>query len=140
MIAGAAAIVIVLLLAAVHVYWAAGGKAGKAAAIPTAEGRAVLKPSAFSTAMVAVGLCVIAAFLALRIGWLKVLGFAGDNNFAEIAAWVFAAMFALRAIGDFRYVGFFKRIRDTRFARLDTLPYSPLCAVLAVLTGIAASR
>ena len=67
-------------------------------------------------------------------------GFAGDNNFAEIAAWVFAAMFALRAIGDFRYVGFFKRIRDTRFARLDTLAYSPLCAVLAVLIGIAASR
>ena len=140
MIAGATAIVILLLLAAVHVYWAAGGKAGKAAAIPTAEGRAVIKPSALSTAMVAVGLCVVAATLALRIGWLKPLGLAGDNVFVEIAVWLIAAVFALRAIGDFRYVGFFKRIRDTRFARLDTLAYSPLCAVLAVLSGIAASR
>jgi hypothetical protein len=153
MVACAIAIVILLLLAAVHVYWAAGGKAGKAAAVPTAEGRAIIKPSALSTAMVAAGLCVIAAMLALRIGWLKLPGLAGDNVFVEIAAWLIAAVFALRAIGDFRstaarhravrrrrYVGFFKRIRDTRFARLDTLAYSPLCAVLAVLIGIAASR
>ena len=45
---------------------------------------------------------------------------------------------ALRAIGDFRYVGFFKRVRDSSFARLDTLAYSPLCAGLAVLIGISA--
>ena len=35
MIAGSTAIVILLLLAAVHVYWAAGGKTGKAASVPT---------------------------------------------------------------------------------------------------------
>jgi hypothetical protein len=34
--------------------------------------------------------------------------------------------------------GFFKKVRDSRFARLDTLAYSPLCACLALLTGIAA--
>jgi len=87
-----------------------------------------------------VGLCVVAAILALRIGWPNPLGLACDNVFVEIAVWLIAAVFALRAIGDFRYVGFFKRIRDTRFARLDTLAYSPLCAVLGVLSGIAASR
>ena len=140
MIAGATAIVILLVLAAVHVYWAVGGKAGKGAAIPTAQGRAVIKPSALSTAIVAAGLCVIAALLACRIGWLKLAGLASDNIVVQIAAWLIAAVFALRAIGDFRYVGFFKSIRDTRFARLDTLAYSPLCAVLAVLSGIAASR
>jgi len=140
MIAGASAIGILLLLAAVHVYWAAGGKAGKAAAVPTAEGRAVISPSALGTAMVAAGLCLIVAILALRIGWLKLPVIAGDNILVQIAAWLIAAVFALRAIGDFRYIGFFKRISDTRFARLDTLAYSPLCAVLAVLIGIAASR
>jgi hypothetical protein len=138
MIAGASAIGILLLLAAVHVYWAAGGKAGKAAAVPTAEGRAVIGPSALGTAMVAAGLCLIVAILALRIGWLKLPVIAGDYILVQIAAWLIAAVFALRAIGDFRYIG--KRIRDTRFARLDTLAYSPLCAVLAVLVGIAASR
>jgi phosphatidylglycerophosphate synthase len=138
MIAGTIAIVILLLLAGVHAYWALGGKSGKAAAIPTAEGRAVIRPSALGTAMVAVALCAVAALLALRIGWLELPGIAADNLFVQIAAWLIAAVFGLRAVGDFRYVGFFKHIRDTRFARLDTLAYSPLCAVLAVLIGIAA--
>ena len=56
---------------AVHVYWAVGGKAGKAAALPTAEGRALIKPSALGATMVAVGLSVLVALVALRIGWLK---------------------------------------------------------------------
>lgn len=49
-----------------------------------------------------------------------------------IAIVVLALMFAVRAVGDFRYVGFFKRIRGSRFARMDTLYYSPLCAALAL--------
>ena len=138
MIAGEAAMVILTLLAAVHLYWAAGGNAGKGAAIPTADGQAVIKPSALSTAMVAAALCAAAALVVLRIGWLALPGLAGDGIFVGIAIWLLAAVFALRAIGDFRYVGFFKRVRDTGFARLDTLAYSPLCAGLAVLIGIAA--
>lgn len=38
----------------------------------------------------------------------------------------------LRAIGEFRLVGFFKRVRGTRFAQLDTLAFSPLCLLLSV--------
>jgi len=117
-----------------------GGKAGKAAAVPTAGGRALIKPSALGTTMVAAGLCVLAALVALRIGWLKLPGLANDNMFVQIGIWLIAVMFALRAVGDFRYFGFFKRIRDSKFARLDTLAYSPLCAALAILIGIAACR
>lgn len=139
MIAGAAAIAILLMLAGVHLYWAAGGKAGKGAAVPSASGRPVIKPSAFGTAMVAVGLCVMAALVALRIGWLNLPVLPGSRVIVQVGVWLIAAVFALRAIGDFRYVGFFKRIRDGRFARLDTLAYSPLCAGLALLIAISAS-
>ena len=138
MIAGAAAIFILLMLAGVHLYWAAGGKAGKGAAVPSANGRPLLRPSALSTAMVAVGLCVMAALLALRIGWLDVPALPGSGVVVRVGAWLIVAVFALRAIGDFRYVGFFKRIRDSGFARLDTLAYSPLCACLALLVAISA--
>jgi Protein of unknown function (DUF3995) len=139
MIAGAAAIAILLMRAGVHLYWAAGGKAGKSAAVPSANGRPLMRPSAFGTAMVAVGLCVMAALLAQRIGWLNVPALPGSGVVVRVGAWLIATVFALRAIGDFRYVGFFKRIRDSRFARLDTLAYSPLCACLALLAGISAS-
>jgi len=138
-IAGSVAILILLIVAAVHIYWAAGGKAGKGAAIPSANGRAVIRPSAFGTALVAVGLCAMAALVALRIGWLDLPALPGNSVVVEIGTWLIAVVFALRAIGDFRYVGFFKRIRDGKFARLDTLVYSPLCAFLALLIGISAS-
>src|SRR5579862_6279024 len=126
-IAGSVAILILLIVAAVHIYWAAGGKAGKGAAIPSANGRAIIRPSAFGTALVEVGLCAMAALVALRIGWLDLPALPGNSVVVEIGTWLMAMVFALRAIGDFRYVGFFKRIRDGKFARLDTLAYSPLC-------------
>ncbi|MBX3325917.1 MAG: DUF3995 domain-containing protein [Nitrospira sp.] len=47
-----------------------------------------------------------------------------------------AVILLLRAIGDFRLVGFWKRIRKTRFARLDTAVSSPLCLVLAIGSAI----
>ncbi|WP_205190355.1 DUF3995 domain-containing protein, partial [Burkholderia sp. LMG 13014] len=53
----------------------------------------------------------------------------GSITFAVVAL---ALIFAVRAVGDFRYVGFFKRIRGSRFARMDTLYYSPLCAALSL--------
>jgi Protein of unknown function (DUF3995) len=140
MIAAAAAIVILLVLAGVHFYWAAGGKTGKAAAVPSVNGRPVIKPSAFGTALVAVGLCGMAALVALRTGWLNLPALPDDGIVVRVGVWLIAAVFALRAIGDFRYVGFFKQIRDSSFARLDTLAYSPLCACLALLIGISAVR
>lgn len=140
MIAGAAAILILLALACVHVYWAAGGMAGKGAAIPTAQGRPVIKSSALGTVLVAAGLCAMAGWLALQIGWLDLPALPGGRRLVKFGAWLIAAVFALRAVGDFRYVGFFKTIRESRFARLDTLAYSPLCACLVLLSGISASN
>lgn len=37
----------------------------------------------------------------------------------------------LRGVGEFRYVGLFKRVKGSRFARNDTRFYSPLCLMLA---------
>jgi Protein of unknown function (DUF3995) len=45
---------------------------------------------------------------------------------------VISLLFFLRAIGDFRYVGFFKKVKQTVFARLDSKYYSPLCLFIAV--------
>jgi hypothetical protein len=51
---------------------------------------------------------------------------------ASAVATVFAAF--LRSVGDFRLVGFFKRVRGTRFARYDSLLFSPLSLALGVPT------
>ena len=44
-----------------------------------------------------------------------------------------AAVFAIRAIGEFRYCGFFKKITNSEFAYWDTRIYSPLCLAMSAL-------
>jgi hypothetical protein len=134
-IAGAAASIILAVLAVIHVYWAAGGTLGKSAAIPTRDGKPIFAPTPFTTNLVAIGLFTMAALNAVKIGWIVAPGI---SRFMRAGLWLTAAIFLLRAIGDFRYVGFLKRHRDGRFAKLDTLLYSPLCFLLACLVAISA--
>ncbi|MCU9954513.1 DUF3995 domain-containing protein [Burkholderia sp. BKH01] len=116
-------------LALVHVYWAFGGRLGKRAAIPEQDAVPLLRPTAVGTLAVAVALLAGACVVAARAGWLGRNAYPGTIAFAVVAL---ALIFAVRAVGDFRYVGFFKRIRGSRFARMDTRYYSPLCAALAL--------
>jgi hypothetical protein len=46
-----------------------------------------------------------------------------------------ALVFLARALAPSKYVGLFKRVRGTRFARFDTAFYCPLC--LALGAGLA---
>ena len=131
-ITGSIAIVILTALGALHVYWALGGRAGKSATVPTQDAKPLFTPGPLATIAVALGLFGMAAILAIRIGWIAQSAI--PTYVISAAAWCIVTVFALRAIGDFRFVGFFKRTRDTRFARLDTILYSPLCAALALLT------
>ena len=112
-------------LALMHFYWALGGGGGNSAAIPEINGAPAFKPSRWATAAVGLVLLATAAIVLIHV---KVL-IAGAS-----------AVLILRAIGDFRLVGFFKRVRGSRFARMDTLLYSPLCLALgAALAALAAS-
>ena len=136
MIGAVSSIALLLAIAALHAYWAAGGRFAKAAAIPERDGRPVLKPRSATTLLVALCLMGAAGLIAIRA---RLVAAPAVGHLAYPATWALAALFALRAIGDFRYVGFFKRIRGTRFARLDTTIYSPLCGLLAFLIADAAT-
>jgi hypothetical protein len=130
------AAVILVLLAAIHVYWAFGGTAGRAGAVPSSGGRAVLAPTPAMTLAVGVALFVMAVVVGAAGGLIATPVPAGA---VRAAAGLLAVVFAARAIGDFRYVGVFKRVRDSRFAALDTRVYVPLCVALAVLVGVTAA-
>jgi hypothetical protein len=85
-------------------------------------------PTAAQSFAVAAGLGVAALVIAAAAGWISVPVSAGLLRWA---AYGVAAVFVLRAIGEFRHVGFFKRNRGSRFARLDSWLYSPLCVLIA---------
>ncbi|GIL38302.1 DUF3995 domain-containing protein [Roseiterribacter gracilis] len=114
-------------LAVLHVYWALGGRWGKDAAVPRrATGERLFEPSSRSTWLVALALAIAAysVRLAVRAGPL--------HTIAAIAVALLALAFLARAIGDFRWVGAFKRERESKFAQLDTRYFVPLCLLLAV--------
>jgi hypothetical protein len=118
-------------LAALHVYWAARGSSGAdgGGAVPTrSDGTPLFRPGRVSTLAVAAALGIAALVVLGRSG---VMAPRGPVWIYRAGAWTVGAVLLLRTIGDFRYVGLFKRQRDSRFAMLDTRYFTPLCAALA---------
>jgi hypothetical protein len=118
---------LLFVLAALHVAWAAGSRLGDSVVIPKVEGRPLFKPSRGATLAVA-GALLVGSFVALAQGHL-IPALLPDTALQWVA---FAAgtAFLLRAVGEFRVVGFFKHVRDTAFARWDTWCFSPLCVLM----------
>ena len=123
--------VIFSVLSFFHLYWAAGGRFGGGAAIPTASGgERLFNPSPFGTILVAAAL--FAAMLVV-LGRLKIWGAFVPGWIFYSGTWVISLLFLLRTIGDFRYVGFFKSVTETNFARWDTILFSPLCLFIGIV-------
>src|SRR5882724_12672701 len=64
---GVAVVSMLVLLSAVHVYWALGGQLGKGAVLPERNGQPVCQPGAAATVVVAIALLGAAVVLALRL-------------------------------------------------------------------------
>jgi hypothetical protein len=124
---GALAAAIFAGLGTLHVFWALGGKLGGGAAVPEVSGKLAFVPSRTATLAVALALFVAALVVLARAGLVRVPLHDSVIRFASLGL---GALFVLRAVGDFRLVGFTKRVRNTRFARYDTRLFSPLCLAL----------
>jgi hypothetical protein len=110
---------------------------GASGAVPSVAGKPLFVPSARATAAVGFVLLLFAGLVAATGGLVHV------GVPPQLLTWSsFALALGLlgRAIGEFKYVGFFKRVRGSRFAKLDTLLYSPLCLLLAVGVAVVAQH
>lgn len=117
------------LLSALHVVWAFGGKLASSAVLPTVEGRPTFRPSPAMTLVVA-ALLAAAALVVLVRGGLVLPSF--PPRLATLGSTVLGAVLVLRAVGDFRLVGFFKTVRGTAFAHWDSVLYSPIALGLGL--------
>jgi len=129
------ALTIIAFAAAFHLHWALGGRFGYSVSLPQRpDGTPVMahrlpwwRPAAGG---VALGLALLA--------WL-LLGHAGHlplplpRSIARAALLATGVAFVARTLVPNRYVGFFKSLRSTRWARFDTRLYSPLFLLLGLL-------
>ncbi len=122
---------ILFLLSIVHVYWALGGKGGMKAVLPEIkrEGKPLFVPTSFITFVVA-ALLFVAALIVLEAS--HILPAFLPTWIISLGIWTIAIVFLLRSLGDFRYIGFSKRIYGTTFATFDTWFYSPLTLLLSL--------
>jgi len=108
------------------VAWPTQGRTG---AVPSVDEKPLFVPSIAATVVVGLVLLLFAVLVAATAGLVQV------GVSPKVLSWACLALacgLLARAIGEFKYVGFFKRVRGSRFATLDTVVYSPLCLLLAV--------
>lgn len=121
-------------IAAIHFYWAFGGRRWVNAAIPrldNSQQKPLFTPGPLATISVGIGLICFAWILALKAGFIN-SSLLSDSAITYCSIGI-AAIFFLRAIGEFNYVGFFKKIKQTEFGQMDTRYYSPLCLLISFI-------
>jgi hypothetical protein len=122
---------ILSLVSAIHYYWALGGLYGIHSAAPKADGISEFrppKPLIFIVACLIAGLAVLAILLEVP-----------NYPFKEIVSYIgcfVSLVFIIRAIGDFKYLGFFKKVYNSSFAKKDTVYFSPLYFILGLAFAI----
>ncbi len=122
---------IFLFLSSLHFYWDLGGRWGSEAVIPVKDNNVkAMMPGPAPTFIVAIGLLAFGFFILVKSGLINVsLPFWLEKS----GLWIIAGIFILRATGEFKYVGFFKKIKQTKFGQNDTKYYSPLCLLIGIL-------
>lgn len=130
-------IAIFLFLSSIHIYWGVGGKWVSGAVIPTKDDNTkIIMPGVIPTFIVAFGLLSFAMVIFLNIDQLYFKLPHWILQIQKYGLWAIMIIFILRAIGDFHYVGFFKKYKQTKFGQNDTKYYSPLCFLIGILTLI----
>ena len=120
-------IITFLIIAALHLYWLFGGNKWLDKVLPTnIEGERILNPKKIETLIVTSTLFCFAFFYSLKLGFFN---FELPELLLKYTGWIIPSIFILRAIGDFKYIGFFKKIKSTEFGKLDTkyFSYISLC-------------
>ncbi len=118
-----------IVLALWHFYMALVPGAGISGAVPSVQGKPLFVPSRASTVAVSIVLLLFAVLVAATA---RIVAVGVSELVLTWLSYALAAGLLARAVGEFKYVGFFKRVRDSRFARLDTFVFSPLCLLLAL--------
>lgn len=120
--------VVLFVIGLIHVYWFLGGRWGVSVVIPMRDNKRLFTPAKSAT-LVVVLLLWLTAFLLLAQTGLVNSGL--PAWIPHWGSWCAAIVLYLRVIGDFHWLGLFKRETSSAFATYDTRVFVPLCFLLA---------
>ena len=123
--------VVCTLITVIHLYWFFGGNWGLQHVIPTKNALEDFRPPPkFATLLVALGMFLIGLMYLVKA---EIILFEIPNWISKYGYWLIPSIFIIRAIGEFKYVGFFKKIQQTVFAEADTKWFTPLSLCIGCL-------
>ncbi|WP_420602427.1 DUF3995 domain-containing protein [Flagellimonas sp.] len=120
--------IVLIILAILHFFWALFGIKNPETVVPTTIGSNHVKtPNKIMAVLV--GLFLLGfAFVFIN----KIINYV-DFEWLQYVSIGVGIIFIIRAFGDFKYVGFFKTAKNSKFSALDTRYYSPLCLLMGAL-------
>ncbi len=122
-------------LSLLHLKWIRMPTGPAPSAIPTnTAGVPLFRPTPLATFAVA---CLLAIASALAFLGQKELP-AKFNSFVNMGNVTVALVLFARSIGDFKYFGFFRNIKNTKFAKKDSILFTPLCLFLSLSAALLA--
>ena len=117
--------IVFLFFSMIHFYWLFGGKWSLEKVIPVKTGGIELNViPKFATLIVALIFGLFSIIYLMKSELIIVLAL---NWLSSIFLYIIPTLFFIRAIGDFKYVGIFKKITKTTFAKWDNKLFVPLC-------------
>ena len=120
-----------IILGNFHFYWFFGGVWGLEKVIPSKGNTAsTLTIPKFGTLIVGLVFVLFGLMYLIKSGFVNV---SIPILVTDYAYWIIPSVFIIRAIGDFNYVGFFKKIKNTEFAKADSKLFSPLCLAIGII-------
>ncbi len=122
---------LIALILLLHVYWALGGQRLLPSTIPSdpSTGKTTPEPGRLGATLVA--LVLLHALFTLGVA-TQLWPSPWSLTVTRYSLWIWTGIFLVRVIGDFRWLGAFKRVRGTAFARADDWLFTPLCATIAL--------
>jgi len=119
------------VLSAFHFYWLFGGNWGLDSVFPTKDNESgTIELPRFATLIVALGLMSFAMLYLIKSGLLQ---FPIPNWINSFGYWFIPIIFIFRAVGEFNYLGFFKKVKHTKFAKADSKIFAPLCLTIGII-------
>lgn len=126
-------------LALVHFYWAIGGRWALEGTMPDVLSQfAEQKPLQMKLATLVVGIGLLGFAITILLNY-SVFGLDIPDELIQRTTIVIGLIFLARAIGDFYYCGFFRKIKKGLFAERDQAIFTPLCFYLGISTLLLAA-
>ncbi|WP_152286638.1 DUF3995 domain-containing protein [Flavicella marina] len=123
--------IIFTILGVFHLYWLFGGVWGIKKVIP-------IRNKELNTISIPKTATLLVSFILFSFGLIYfiksgIFYIIAPNWITNYAYWIIPFIFILRAIGEFNYVGFFKKIKNTEFSKADSKIFSPLCLLIGII-------